>query len=148
MRTGAMLIRHENLSEVVVEDIVVDMVVVDSERYAVVMLCGEIDCSTAPELQARLLDLAVTAERPLILDMSGVSFCDGSALRAFSATERQCAARGVAMAVIGLRPFLANLFRAFDLHERIPLCAALDEALWRLLPPGDADIHRWLDTAG
>jgi anti-sigma B factor antagonist len=148
MRIGAMLICHENLSEVVVEDIVVDMVVVDSERYAVVLLCGEIDCYTGPRLQERLLDLAAAVGRPLILDMSGVSFCDGSALRALLATERECTARGVAMAVIGLRPFLANLFRAFGMHERIPLYATLDEALWRLLPPDDADLHRWLDSTG
>ncbi|WP_160147023.1 STAS domain-containing protein [Thermomonospora echinospora] len=130
------------------EDIVVDMVVVDSERHTVVLLCGEIDCYTGPGLQTRLLDLAVTTGRPLILDMGGVSFCDGSALRMLSVTQRECATRGVALAVVGLRPFLANLFRALDMHERIPLCAALDEALWRLLPPADADIHRWLDTAG
>lgn len=147
MRAGAMLARHENLSEVVVEDIAVDMVVVDNEHYAVVMLCGEIDCYSAPGLQERLLNLAASARRPLILDMSGVTFCDGSALRMLSATERECAGLGVLLAVIGLRPFLANLFRAFGVHERIPLCAALDEAVWKLLPPTDADLHAWLDAS-
>ncbi|HEX2314681.1 MAG TPA: STAS domain-containing protein [Thermomonospora sp.] len=129
------------------EDIVVDMVVVDSERYSVVLLCGEIDCYTGPGLQARLLELAEEAGRPLVLDMSGVSFCDGSALRMLSATERQCAEHGVSLAIMGLRPFLANLFQAFGMHERIPLCTALDEALWRVLPPADDEIRAWLEDA-
>ncbi|REE99425.1 STAS domain-containing protein [Thermomonospora umbrina] len=141
-----MLMRHENLSEVVVEDIVVDMVVVDSEHYAVVLLCGEIDSYTGPGLRSRLLELAEGAGRPLVLDMSGVSFCDGSALRMLTAIRRQCAERGVALAIVGLRPFLTNLFQAFGVHEHIPLCTALDEALWRLLPPSDDDVHAWLEA--
>lgn len=126
------------------EDIVVDMVVVDSELYSVVLLCGEIDCYTGPGLHARLLELAAATRRPLVIDMSGVSFCDGSALRMIAATERRCAEDGSGLAVVGLRPFLANLFRAFGVHEDLPLCATLEEALWCLLPRTDAQLQTWL----
>ncbi len=127
------------------EDIAADMVVVERDRHAVVLLCGEIDCHSGPELRSRLLALAASAHRPLVLDMGGVSFCDGTALRMIAEAERECARRGVRMAVVGLRPFLANLFRAVGFDERLPLCRSLDEALWRLLPPTDEDIHAWLD---
>ncbi|ACY98682.1 anti-sigma-factor antagonist [Thermomonospora curvata DSM 43183] len=143
-----MLICHENPSEVIVADSSVDMVVVDGDRYTVTLLCGEIDCYGSQGLQERLLEAAPDAGRPLILDMSGVTFCDGSALWTLSAVERRCAERRVALAIVGLRPFLGHLFRAFHIHERIPLCATLDEALWRVLPPTDADLHAWLESAG
>lgn len=127
------------------EDIVVDMVVLDSAEYTVALLCGEIDCFTGPGLHARLLDLAAATRRPLVIDMSGVTFCDGSALRMLSTTGRRCAEDG--LAIVGLRPFLANLFRAFGLHERLPLCGTLDEALWCLLPLADDMIEDFLDQA-
>jgi anti-sigma B factor antagonist len=138
-------ISAEVSSEVTMEDIVVDTVVVDGERHTAVLVCGEIDCYTAPDLHARLLRLADTCPRPLVLDMSGVSFCDGSALRMLAAIERRCTERGTGLALVGLRPFLTSLFHAFGLHERIPLCATSQEALHCLLPVPDAELRAWLE---
>lgn len=127
------------------EDIVVDLVVVDHARYRAVLVCGEIDCYTGPGLHARLLDIVDGTDRPLVVDMSGVPFCDGSALRAMYAIQRHCADREVLLAVVGLRPYVEKLFRTFELDERIPICATSQEALWCLLPPTDAEIESWLD---
>jgi anti-anti-sigma factor len=87
--------------------------------------------------------LAARLDRPLVLDMSGIAFCDGTALRTISAVEAECARRGVPMAVVGLRPHLEGLFRACGLHERIPLCATYQDALWCLLPLSDEEIAAW-----
>ncbi|SEF63249.1 stage II sporulation protein AA (anti-sigma F factor antagonist) [Thermomonospora echinospora] len=124
-------------------DIVVDMVVVEREGHTVAMLCGEIDCCTGPDVYARLMDLAARLDRPLVLDMSGIAFCDGSALRTISAVTAECARRDVPVAMVGLRPYLEGLFRAFGLHERLPLCATYQDALWCLLPLSDEEIAAW-----
>ncbi|MBA9005622.1 MULTISPECIES: STAS domain-containing protein [Thermomonospora] len=124
-------------------DNVVDMVVVECDGYTVALLCGEIDCHTVPDLHGRLRRLLVRLDRPLIVDMSGVAFCDGSALRMFSAVEGECSRRRVPLAVVGLREYLEGLFRAFGLHERIPLCTTHQDARWCLLPLSDAEIAAW-----
>ncbi|HEX2312711.1 MAG TPA: STAS domain-containing protein [Thermomonospora sp.] len=124
-------------------DIVVDMVVVERESHTVALLCGEIDCHTGPAAYTRLMELVALLRRPLVIDMSGITFCDGSALRMLSSAEEECRRRGVPLALVGLRPYLEGLFRAFGLHERIPLCATHQDALWCVLPLTDAEIAAW-----
>lgn len=128
------------------EDIDVGMVVMDHDHYRAVLLCGEIDCNTGPGLQRRLLALADTpdADLPVVLDMSGVAFCDGSALRTLSLAEQRFAERGGSLAIVGLRDFLIALFHAVGLDERIPLCHTLEEALWCVLPIPDEELADWL----
>ncbi|REF00199.1 STAS domain-containing protein [Thermomonospora umbrina] len=124
-------------------DIAVDMVVVEHPRHTVALLCGEIDCHTAPDAYTRLMELVALARRPLVIDMGGIVFCDGSGLRAFSSLAQECGRRGLPLALVGLRPYLEGLFRAFGLHERIPLCATHQDALWCLLPLSDTEIAAW-----
>lgn len=125
------------------EDIV-DLIVVDHARYRTLLICGEIDCYTGPGLHARLLNVVDDTDRPMVMDMAGVPFCDGSALRTMFAVQRYCGERGLPLAVVGLRPYVEKLFRTFDLHLTIPLCASLQEALWCLLPLADEEIEGWL----
>src|SRR5690242_8721449 len=103
------------------KDTVVDMVVVDGERHITVLLSGELDRSTAPGTRDRLLDLAATTDRPLLLDLGGISFFDAEGMRAVATAARACEEQG--LAVIGLRPFAEKMFRILHLHEAIPLCA-------------------------
>jgi anti-sigma B factor antagonist len=124
------------------KDTVVDMVVVDSERHITVLLSGELDRATAPGARDRLLELAGSAERPLVLDLGGISFFDAEGMRAVASVARACEQHG--LAVVGLRPFAEKMFRILHLHEAIPLCATQQEALWCLLPRTDTEIATWL----
>jgi len=124
------------------KDTVVDMVVVDSERHITVLLSGELDRATAPGARDRLLELASTTDRPLLLDLGGISFFDAEGMRAISAAARAGERHG--LAVVGLRPFAAKMFRILHLHESIPLCETQQEALWCLLPRTDTEIADWL----
>ncbi|MEU5881549.1 STAS domain-containing protein [Spirillospora sp. NPDC047279] len=126
-------------------DTVVDMVVVEGLRHTTVLLTGEMDRMSSPTVQLRLRRLATTTGRPLVLNLSGVSFFDAEGLRAVSATARRCEERGIGLAAVGVRPFAAKMFHILRLHERIPLCATETEALWCLLPPTDAELAAWLD---
>ncbi|QXJ25173.1 STAS domain-containing protein [Actinomadura graeca] len=123
------------------KDAAVDMVVVNAERHTVVLLSGEMDRASAPRVRMRLRDLA---RRPLVLDVAGVSFFDAEGVRTVSACARECEAHGAALAMVGMRPFAARMFRVLGLEDRIPLCSTTDEALWCVLPRTDAEIGAWL----
>jgi anti-sigma B factor antagonist len=68
-------------------------------HLAVAALDGELDLATRPGLAERLGPLA-EAGRHLILDLSGLSFCDCTGLNLFLHWQRQAAAAGGALHVV------------------------------------------------
>ncbi|MFB4315554.1 STAS domain-containing protein [Actinomadura sp. 21ATH] len=105
----------------------VDMVVVERDRHTDVLLAGEMDLLSAPSVRGRLRDLV--ADRPLVLEVSGVSFFDAEGLRTVAATARRGLECGTGIALVGLRPFPAELFRMLRMDEEVPLCSSAEEAL-------------------
>jgi anti-sigma B factor antagonist len=120
----------------------VDMVVVEGDRHTDVLLAGEMDLLSAPSVRGRLRDLV--SERPLVLEVSGVSFFDAEGLRTVAATARRGLECGTGVALVGMRPFQAKMFRILRMHEEVPLCSSAEEALWCLLPRSDEEIRGWL----
>ena len=126
------------------KDIAVDMVVMEGERHTGVLLSGEMDLVSAPPIRGHLY--ALVSKRPLVLDVSGVSFFDAEGLRIIAATARRGLQCGTGVALVGMRPFAAQMFRILRMDEAVPLCSSTQEALWCLLPPTDEDIAAWLDA--
>jgi anti-anti-sigma factor len=122
-------------------DIALDMAVVECDRYVLAMPRGEIDAYTGPAFRQQLLD--VIGARPLIIDMTEVSFVDCAALKAVLAAERCCRARGTALAVAALRPGAEQVFRLACVGEIVPLCATIQEAVWCVVPLTDEEIAAW-----
>ncbi|MFF5265244.1 STAS domain-containing protein [Actinomadura viridis] len=124
------------------KDTAVDMVVVEGEHHAHVLLAGEMDLLSAPSVRGHLLDLV--SERPLVLDVAGVSFFDAEGLRTVAVTARRGLERGTGVALVGARPFPEKMFRILRMHEVVPLCSTAREALCCLLPRTDEEIADWL----
>ncbi len=121
--------------------IALEMAVVESSRYVLAMPRGEIDAYTEPAFRRQLFE-AIGA-RPLIVDMTEVSFFDCSALNAIIAAERQCRDTGSALAVAGLRPGAEQVFRLARVAEIMPLCRTIQEAVWCVVPLSDEEIASW-----
>jgi anti-sigma B factor antagonist len=122
-------------------DIALEMAVVECSRYVLAMPRGEIDAHTEPAFRQHLFD-AMRA-RPLIIDMTEVSFFDCSALKAIIAAERQCRELGSALAVAGLRPGAEQICRLARVGEIVPLCHTIQEAVWCVVPLTDEEIASW-----
>jgi anti-sigma B factor antagonist len=122
-------------------DIALEMAVVESDRYVLAMPRGEIDAHTGPAFREQLVDVIRT--RPLIIDMTEVSFFDCTALKAVIAAERYCRLRGSALAIAGLRPNVEQVFRLSRVGEVVPLCASIQEAVWCVVPLTDEEIASW-----
>jgi anti-sigma B factor antagonist len=122
-------------------DIALEMAVVECSRYVLAMPRGEIDAHTEPAFRRQLFD-AIRA-RPLIIDMTEVSFFDCSALNAVIAAERRCRERGSALAVAGLHSGAEQVFRLARVGDVVPLCRTIQEAVWCVVPLTDEEIASW-----
>lgn len=122
-------------------DIALEMAVVECSRYVLAMPRGEIDAYTEPAFRQQLFD-AIRA-RPLIIDMTEVSFFDCSALKAILAADRQCRDQGSALAVAGLRPGAEQICRLARVGDMVALCRTIQEAVWCVVPLTDEEIASW-----
>jgi anti-sigma B factor antagonist len=103
-----------------------DLFGVSSERpsdgLGVVVLSGEVDIYTAPQFKACLLDLLDAGVDKLVVDLSGVTFIDSTALGVLIGGVRRVHSAGGAMAlVVTSRPVervlsITGLDRVFSLH--------------------------------
>lgn len=71
-----------------------DLKVEDTDAGRVVHVGGELDLASAPQLSAALSEEARSSSSPVILDMSGVTFIDSSALRALVLAGRELGEAG------------------------------------------------------
>jgi len=90
---------------------------------------GDLDIATVPELRERLLGLLSPGVRLLIIDLSGVSFCDVAGLAVLIGTQRRATARGIVVRLAGPRPLVVKLLRVTGLDRRFTIRATLADAL-------------------
>jgi anti-sigma B factor antagonist len=69
--------------------------------HTVVSVHGEIDLYTAPRLQSELMTALSGSPVRLIVDMSGVDFCDSTGINVLLAAHRQARERGGELQLAG-----------------------------------------------
>jgi anti-anti-sigma factor len=103
--------------------------VITQPAFTIARLEGELDIYTIPALRERLLSVLSHAVTLLIIDLSGVSFCDVSALAALIGTQSRARERGVTFRLAAPRPQMAKLLRISGLDKSFTVCAELADAL-------------------
>jgi anti-anti-sigma factor len=92
-------------------------------------LKGDLDIATTPALRERLLSVLSPGVRLLVIDLSGVSFCDAAGLAVMIGTQRRARARGITVRLAAPRPQMAELLRITGLDRSLTICATLADAL-------------------
>jgi anti-anti-sigma factor len=90
---------------------------------------GDLDIAATPALRERLLSVLGPGVRLLVIDLSGVSFCDVSGLAVMIGTQRRARARGITVRLAAPRPQMAKLLRITGLDRSLTICATLADAL-------------------
>jgi anti-sigma B factor antagonist len=62
--------------------------------HTIMSVLGEIDLYTAPTLQSQLMSALAPGQVKLIVDMSGVDFCDSTGINVLLAAHRHAIERG------------------------------------------------------
>jgi anti-sigma B factor antagonist len=87
--------------------------------HVIVTAAGEIDLYTAPKLQAdfaAIIDGAAPATR-VVIDMSGVEFCDSTGMNALLAVLRQVRERGGELELAAPRPAIKKILQVTGLDS-------------------------------
>ena len=103
--------------------------VVDCLAYRILVLVGEIDLSVGDELRTRVIDLLPGNGVPLLVDMTGVRFCDSTGLNVAVDAKRHADACGCALVFFGLSERVEKLFRVTGLEQFIAIYPTLPEAV-------------------
>jgi anti-anti-sigma factor len=125
---------------------------------AVTHLCwsGEIDISRVPELRDEIM--ALPTDRPVVLDLSRVSYLDSSGLGMLVLLRKRLARCGVAVTLVDVQPHVRRIFdvtgldRAFHLEsaptETTAVTAADPESIERAQPPRSPSASPARQSAG
>jgi anti-sigma B factor antagonist len=104
----------------------------------VAMLSGDLDIAGAPVLRERLLGLLGVHASRLVIDLSGVSFCDASGLAVLVGTARRAGLLGGALRLAAPAPSVAAALRAggldrhFDIFPDVSAAITNSEARWSM----------------
>lgn len=78
-------------------------------RGLIVYLKGHLDAATAPEIEKDILHL-ITPSRPVVFDLSNVTYISSAGLRLFIIAFKQAARIGVPIAVAACSEGIQNVF--------------------------------------
>jgi anti-sigma B factor antagonist len=93
---------------------------------------GELDLATADSLYRRGQAAIRRHARCLLLDLTGLSFCDARGLSAFVRIANEAEAAGCRYGLIAPQPLVAKMLRITGLHKRLQVFPTSEEACLRL----------------
>jgi anti-sigma B factor antagonist len=96
-------------------------------RSIVVTLSGEIDVAAAPTVRERL-EQAASGDGTLIVDLTGVSFIDSTALGVLIGVHKQRAAAEADMRLVVSEPRILKVFEITGLTDLFVIVPSLAEA--------------------
>lgn len=100
----------------------------------VLTVTGELDYHTAPRLRDAVNDLPCGVGTALIIDLSGLSYCDSTGISVMVTAYRQTQAAKVPLALTGLDPHIAHVFHIVGLDRIFAFYDSVDQAAAALAP--------------
>jgi len=97
-------------------------------RTCVIVVGGDLDLSSAPQLKWMLLDALEEGHGRLVLDLSGATFMDSTALGVMIGVNRSLAL-GARLAIAGARHNVLNIFELSGMDGAFAMFGTLEEAL-------------------
>ena len=88
-----------------------------ADGRACLRLAGELDMSTAPQLNAAIDRLAADGERHLLIDLTELTFCDSTGIAAFVRGDNRASAEGGWLRVTGASGRVERVLQMTGLAE-------------------------------
>ncbi len=98
-------------------------------KYTLVKVNADrLDTNNAPDLKSELLIVNTDGEKNIVLDLSDVTYCDSSGLRAVLVANRLCEDAIGTFILCGLQPDVENLIKISMLHTVLLITDTVEEA--------------------
>ncbi|MFB8027241.1 MULTISPECIES: STAS domain-containing protein [unclassified Streptomyces] len=100
---------------------------------AVIELIGELDHHTAPEAHAALLGTDLHRGQQLVLDLTGLTFCDSSGITVMIAARNHVLASHATVVLAAVPDRVSRVLRVIGLDQVFPVHPTVEaaEAAWR-----------------
>lgn len=103
----------------------------------VLELTGELDHHSAPRVREALENLHLRAGEQLVIDLTGVTFCDSSGITALIAARNRALAAHAAIALAAVPERVARIFHIVGLEAVFVTHPTVRAATESWQPPGD-----------
>ncbi|MFF8828599.1 STAS domain-containing protein [Streptomyces sp. NPDC015131] len=90
---------------------------------------GELDHHTAPRLSRELTSVPLAPDGALVLDLSGLTYCDSTGITVLVGAYHRTEAAGCPLALAGLSPDLTRVFHTVGLDQVFTFHPTADDAL-------------------
>lgn len=107
----------------------------DDGAVALIVVHGELDLFTAPELRERLRAHLEADDVDLVVDLAACAFVDASGCQALLRAARRLGARGGRLAIVSTDPGNARVFTVMGLDELFPIAGTREDAVAALRRP-------------
>jgi anti-anti-sigma factor len=94
---------------------------VAADGGVVVKVVGELDLATVPDVQHRLSELPLDAERQVVFDVEGVTFLSAAGVRAVLDAKERVGARGGTFVLRAPSRLVARVLRAAGVEDLLPV---------------------------
>lgn len=102
---------------------------VDHGRGILLIVTGQVDMHTSPDLRRVLRTALENRQSPLVADLAGVSFIDSSGLATLIEALQGMARYGGKLRLVGLTPAVKNLFQLSNLTSIFDIRETREDAL-------------------
>jgi anti-anti-sigma factor len=99
-----------------------------SDHCVVARVRGEMDYTTRPALQERFVELITRGYRFIVLDMSGVTFCDSAGLNVLVVARLRADERGAELVLACVPPNLVRVLWMTGVDQVLRVFATVAEA--------------------
>ncbi|MFC4531797.1 STAS domain-containing protein [Sphaerisporangium dianthi] len=86
-------------------------------RIRVLAVAGDLDHHTSPSLQAVMDELTLAAGDGLVIELTGLTFCDSTGISLLVAAHQRAQDAGAALALAGLHSDIAHVFEIMGLDR-------------------------------
>ena len=101
----------------------------DHGKAVLLIVDGQVDMHTSPELRRHLLGALDQRSSPVVADLTKVSFIDSSGLATLIEALRGMATYGGKLRLVGLAPAVKNLFQLSNLTSIFDIRDSREDAL-------------------
>jgi anti-anti-sigma factor len=95
----------------------------------VLALVGELELATVAQFREVLRDLSLNRSQQLIIDMTGLEFCDSSGMTALLTARARASAAHASIALAGVPSHLVRALTVVGLDQIFPSYATTTEAI-------------------
>ncbi|MEV0407094.1 STAS domain-containing protein [Actinoallomurus sp. NPDC050550] len=93
----------------------------DPSAPTTIQLVGDIDFLTGPALREALLSALLHSRSLLILDLSGVTFCDARGLSVLAGVQNRARSMGITLALTAPSRNMSRLLRITGMDHSMPM---------------------------